>query len=123
VLHLVRVLSKRCILRLIDGAIRTVQALVPPTSLIKMGEKLHPPALSHITPISPNFTSPVPVPVNVLDKWPDTAAMLIPGPSVSESSSALMALGDCLLANHLVEAAHAWYVSLRVVYTCAEQLL
>jgi hypothetical protein len=102
---------------------RTVQALVPPTPLIKMGGKLQAPALSHITPISPNFTSSVPVPVDVLDKWPDTAAMLIPGPSVSESSSALLALGDCLLANHLVEAAHAWYVSLRVANTCPEQLL
>jgi hypothetical protein len=84
-----------------------------------MGEKkVQPPALSHIAPISPNFTSPLPVPVDVLDKWPDTAAVLIPGPSVSECSSTLLALGDCLLANHSVEAAHAWYVSLRVVNTC-----
>ena len=93
---------------------QTVQALVPPTPLAKMGEKLQPAALSHITPISPNFSSPVAVPVDVLNKWPSTAAMLIPGPSVSECSAALLALGDCLLANHLIEAAHAWYVSLRV---------
>ena len=92
---------------------RTVQALIPSTSLLKMGEKPQQPAFSHITPISPNFSS-VPVPVDVLNKWPDTAAMLIPGPSVSECSAALLALGDCLLANHMVEAAHAWYVSLQV---------
>lgn len=38
--------------------------------------------------------------------------MLIPGPSASECSAALVALGDSLLANQWVEAAHAWYVSL-----------
>jgi len=102
---------------------QTVQALVPPTPLAKMGEKLQPPAFSHITPISPNFSSPVPVPVDVLNKWPSTAAMLIPGPSVSESSAALLALGDCLLANNLVEAAHAWYVSPRVAQIHIPELL
>ena len=40
--------------------------------------------------------------------------MLIPGPSVAECSAALLALGDCLLANDFVEPAHAWYVPLRV---------
>ena len=102
---------------LINCAVRTVQALVPPTSLLKMGEKPQPPALSHITPISGNFSSPattVAIPVDVLRKWPDTAAMLIPGPSVTECSAALVALGDCLLANDFVEPAHAWYVSLRL---------
>jgi COPII coat assembly protein SEC16 len=92
----------------------TVQALVPPTSLIKPGEMLQAAALSHATPISPNFPSHSttgPIPADVLKKWPDTAAMLIPGPSVSECSAALLALGDCLLANQWVEAAHAWYVS------------
>jgi hypothetical protein len=95
---------------------RTVQALVPPISLTKIGDKLQAPALPHITPISPNFSSPGPIPADVLDKWPETAAMLIPGPSVSECSAALLALGDSLLANHSVEAAHAWYVFPWVVY-------
>ena len=100
----------------INYAVRTVQALVPPTTLLKFGEKPSP-ALSHITPMTANFTShttPVPVPADILKKWPETAAMLIPGPSVTECSAALLALGDCLLANGFVEAAHAWYVSLRV---------
>jgi COPII coat assembly protein SEC16 len=102
---------------LIDYAMRTVQALVPPTSLLKISEKPQPPALPHITPMSANFSSPAttaPIPVDVLKKWSDTAAMLIPGPSVKECSAALLSLGDCLLANDLVEPAHAWYVSLRV---------
>ncbi|KAI0006047.1 Sec23-binding domain of Sec16-domain-containing protein [Russula compacta] len=91
----------------------SIQALVPPSSLIKMGEKLQPPALSHITPITPNLTThttTVPIPADVLKKWPDTAAMLIPGPSATECSAALLALGDSLLANHLIEAAHACYL-------------
>jgi len=102
---------------------QTVQALVPPTPLAKMGEKLQPTAFSHITPISPNFSSPATVPVDVLNKWPNTAAMHIPGPSVSESSASLLALGDCLLANHLVEAAHTWYVSPRVAQIHIFELL
>jgi COPII coat assembly protein SEC16 len=96
----------------------TVQALVPPTPLLpKPGEMLQIPAL-HSTPISPIFSShgtKTPIPADVLRKWPETAAMLIPGPSVSECSAALLALGDCLLANHWVEAAHAWYVSLSIL--------
>jgi len=65
--------------------------------------------------VTANFSShaiPVAIPVDVLKKWPETAAMLIPGPSVTECSSALLALGDCLLANDFVAAAHAWYVPL-----------
>ncbi|KAF8503540.1 Sec23-binding domain of Sec16-domain-containing protein [Russula emetica] len=91
----------------------SIQALVPPTSLLKIGEKTQPPVLSHITPTTANFTShatPGPVPADILKKWPETAAMLIPGPSVTESSAALLALGDCLLANDFVEAAHACYL-------------
>ena len=61
--------------------------------------------------------------MDVLNKWPNTAAMLIPGPSVSESSASLLALGDSLLANHLIEAAHAWYVFLRVAQIHIFELL
>ncbi|KAH9997260.1 Sec23-binding domain of Sec16-domain-containing protein [Russula vinacea] len=92
----------------------SIQALVPPTSLLKMSEKPQPSALPHITPMSANFSSPAattaPIPVEVLKKWSDTAAMLIPGPSVTECSAALLSLGDCLLANDLVEPAHACYL-------------
>jgi COPII coat assembly protein SEC16 len=108
-------LNVRLQLRLTDGVMATVLSLVPPTSLIKSGEMLQAAALSHATPLSPNFPShgtTSPIPADILKKWPATAAMLIPGPSVSECSAALLALGDCLLANHWVEAAHAWYVSL-----------
>ena len=77
---------------------------------------LHVPTLPQLTPISSNPLShptTVPIHADVLSKWPVTAAMLIPGPSASESSAALVALGDCLFANQWIEAAHAWYVSLR----------
>ncbi len=83
-------------------------------SLAKGNETPHLPIMSHITPISPNahpHTTAVPIHADVLSKWPVTAAMLIPGPSASECSAALVALGDCLFANQWVEAAHAWYVS------------
>jgi hypothetical protein len=106
-------------LRFIDGLIVTVQALVPPVSLIKPSETPQAPALSPIGPISPNFPShaiTAPIPADALKKWPDTAAMLIPGPSVSECSAALLALGDSLSANHWVEAAHTWYVSQSSVF-------
>ena len=95
----------------------TVQALVPPVSLTNGGETLHVPTLSHLSPISPNAlpqAPTVPIHPDVLSKWPVTAAMLIPGPSASESSAALVALGDCLFANQWIEAAHAWYVSFLV---------
>ena len=78
---------------------------------------LHVPSLSHVPPISPNaqpHTPTLPIHPDVLSKWQVTAAMLIPGPSASESSAALVALGDSLFANQWVEAAHAWYVSLLV---------
>ncbi|KAI0306558.1 Sec23-binding domain of Sec16-domain-containing protein [Multifurca ochricompacta] len=91
----------------------SIQALVPLMPLSKSGEMLQIPPVSHVTPISPSFPShatTVPVPEDVLDRWPDTAAMLIPGPSISECSAALLALGDCLLANHWAEAAHACYL-------------
>jgi hypothetical protein len=76
---------------------------------------LHVPTSPQLTPISSNplpHTTTVPIHADVLSKWPVTAAMLIPGPSASESSAALVALGDCLFANQWVEAAHAWCVSL-----------
>ncbi|KAH9063420.1 Sec23-binding domain of Sec16-domain-containing protein [Lactarius vividus] len=91
----------------------SVQGLVPPISLNKGGEMLHVPTLSHVTPITPNalpHTPTVPIHADVLSKWPVTAAMLIPGPSASECSAALVSLGDCLLANQWVEAAHACYL-------------
>ena len=73
---------------------------------------LHIPTLPQVTPNPVPHTTTVPIHADVLSKWPVTAAMLIPGPSTSESSAALVALGDCLSANQWVEAAHAWYVSL-----------
>lgn len=48
------------------------------------------------------------VPLESLAKWAETAAMVISSPLTTETSAALTALGDQLLANDWVEAAHAW---------------
>jgi COPII coat assembly protein SEC16 len=45
-----------------------------------------------------------------LSTWAETVAMIISSPLSPDNSAALTALGDQLLANHWVEAAHAWYV-------------
>ncbi|THH16347.1 hypothetical protein EW146_g4280 [Bondarzewia mesenterica] len=90
-----------------------VQELAPPSFLPRRRDTLQVPPASHITPMSPNFPStviPTSVPMETLGKWTETAAMMIPGPSIAESSAALMALGDCLLANQWTEAAHACYL-------------
>lgn len=93
----------------------SVNELVPPKLLPQLASTLAVPtatATSHMTPLSPNFPAPSvtsAIPAEALTKWAETAAMMIPGPSVTECSAALMALGDCLLANQWVEAAHAWY--------------
>jgi len=65
-----------------------------------------------MTPRTPNFTSVQPpsttIPPESLAKWAEIAAMIISSPLITETSAALTALGDQLLANDCVEAAHAW---------------
>lgn len=68
-------------------------------------------AISHITPMSPNFPPPAitaNIPVESLSKWPETAAVMVCSPMVPDTSAALTALGDYLISNRWVEAAHAW---------------
>ena len=70
---------------------------------------------NYMTPLSPNFPSPSQasgIPADVLSQWPDYAAMLFSGQMGPDSSSSLTTLGDYLLANDWVEAAHCWYVLL-----------
>jgi len=65
------------------------------------------------TPLTPNFSAPPPsnnVPHDVLSKWKDTLAMLISSSSNADNTAVITALGDQLLANQWVEAAHAWFV-------------
>lgn len=89
-----------------------VQELVPPHLLLKAN--LQPPvAGAHVTPISPNFPKPdvtSKVPESALSKWTETAAMLLSSPITSESSTALVALGDYLLSNQWIHAAHVCYL-------------
>lgn len=67
------------------------------------------------TPRTPSFAAIPPsnvyppVPPESLSKWADTAAMIISSPLSTDYAPALTALGDQLLANNLIEAAHAWY--------------
>jgi COPII coat assembly protein SEC16 len=70
-----------------------------------------PPPTPQFMPLSPNFPAASltnAIPSETLSKWAETAAILFSGPSAAESSAALIALGDCLIANQWTEAAHAW---------------
>jgi COPII coat assembly protein SEC16 len=95
-----------------------VEELLPPKLLTKtLGQtltpgSLHVPPMTHGTPISPNFPQPektARVPAESLAKWPETAAMLSSSPMTPDASAALVALGDYLVSNSWIEAAHAWY--------------
>ncbi|KAH9842630.1 Sec23-binding domain of Sec16-domain-containing protein [Rhodofomes roseus] len=71
------------------------------------------PSTSSITPVSASFpgpSEPMNIPSDVLAKWADTVAMIYSSPITFETSSALTALGDQLVANHWYEAAHACYL-------------
>lgn len=63
--------------------------------------------------MSPNFPSPdktANIPVESLSKWPETAAVMVSSPMAPDTSAALTALGDYLVSNGWIEAAHAWQV-------------
>jgi len=87
----------------------SVQELATPNLLQRGFGRLLPPS---ITPRTPNFAPIQPpsssVPLESLAKWAEIAAMVISSPMTTETSAALTALGDQLLANDWVEAAHAW---------------
>lgn len=91
----------------------TVQHLFPTKSL-QAGPSLtlQPPTpMNHMTPLSPNFPSPAEatnIPPEILSQWQEYAAMLFSGQMGADSSSALTTLGDYLLTNDWVEAAHCW---------------
>lgn len=100
---------------------RTVPLPAPPVPIPAPGG-------AATTPRTPQFPGPVQqaVPVESLTKWAETAAMMISSPLTTEVSAALTALGDQLLANQMVEAAHAWYASPshhKSLLTCPSYLL
>lgn len=98
-----------------------VQELVPRSVLARASGRLPLPtsaipasALAQLTPRTPSFSIPAAgtkVPVESLSRWAETAAMMISSPLTNEVSAALTALGDQLMTNGWLEAAHAWYVT------------
>ncbi|TCD71886.1 hypothetical protein EIP91_000018 [Steccherinum ochraceum] len=97
-----------------EGA-ASVQQLAPQKLLIDNVSGLQVPPIPHgsVTPLSPNFAQNAPSAVispEILSKWVETAAMIVSNPMTTETSSALTALGDQLLANHWIEAAHVCYL-------------
>ncbi|KAF7338256.1 Protein transport protein sec16 [Mycena venus] len=92
----------------------SVQELVPQNLLSRAAGRLQlQPPTSHMTPMTPNFAAPAlanNIPVQSLASWADTAAMILSNPMTPDTSAALTALGDQLLAHQWVEAAHACYL-------------
>ncbi|KAL5490502.1 hypothetical protein ACEPAI_5335 [Sanghuangporus weigelae] len=92
-----------------------VQHLLPIKSL-QAGPSLtlQPPTpMNLMTPLSPNFPSPsqaTNISPEILSQWPEHAVMLFSGQMGAESSSALTTLGDYLISNDWVEAAHCCYL-------------
>lgn len=86
-----------------------------PLSLLQRGlGRFQSPMIPSVTPRTPNFAAiqaanmgPT-IPPASLEKWAETAAMILCSPLTAEASAALTALGDQLLANNWVEAAHVW---------------
>ena len=90
-----------------------VQELVPQNTPGRGMAKLQTiPPLAHLTPRTPNFQPPAP-PANIspetLAKWAEIVAMMFSSTISTDTSSAITALGDQLLAYQDVEAAHAWF--------------
>ncbi|CEL51590.1 COPII coat assembly protein sec-16 OS=Neurospora crassa (strain ATCC 24698 / 74-OR23-1A / CBS 708,71 / DSM 1257 / FGSC 987) GN=sec-16 PE=3 SV=1 [Rhizoctonia solani AG-1 IB] len=91
----------------------SIQELLPPKNLARAdANSLMPPTMSmvHATPISPNFPQPVltsSVPTPALLQWNEIAATIV---SNQADPQALTALGDYLVSNKWVEAAHACYL-------------
>ncbi|KAH8117565.1 Sec23-binding domain of Sec16-domain-containing protein [Phellopilus nigrolimitatus] len=87
-----------------------------PTKSLQAGPalSLQPPTpINHMTPLSPNFPPPslaTNIPSEILSQWQEYAIMLFSGQMGTESSSALTTLGDYLLSNDWVEAAHCCYL-------------
>ena len=96
-----------------------VQELVPQSALGRGMTKLQAMPPAHLTPRTPNFQPPAP-PANIspetLAKWAEIVAMMISSTISTDTSSAITALGDQLLANQYVEAAHAWFVCSNTLY-------
>ncbi|CAE6457434.1 unnamed protein product, partial [Rhizoctonia solani] len=91
----------------------SIQELLPPKNLSRTdANSLVPPTIpmAHATPISPNFPQPVltsSVPTPALLQWNEIAATIV---SNQADPQALTALGDYLVSNKWIEAAHVCYL-------------
>lgn len=88
------------------------QNILAKTTTSHLTSHLQPASLPHMTPMTPNFGQPAvatSIPVESISQWADAAAMMVSSPLSPETSAALTALGDQLVANHMYEAAHVWY--------------
>lgn len=89
----------------------TVHQLVPKTSLSNPAAVLLAPITVAATPITPNFSVPMPaanIPTESLSKWAEIVAMMLSGSVGPETAATLTALGDQLAGNGWTEAAHVW---------------
>lgn len=72
---------------------------------------------NHTTPVTPGFPSTVtstPTPTlsnESLSKWAETVSAILGTSPSLDASYTLTALGDSLVANNCIEAAHSWYVN------------
>ncbi|KAF9518189.1 hypothetical protein BS47DRAFT_324942 [Hydnum rufescens UP504] len=91
-----------------------VQEFLPPKTFPKGGESLLPTSQTvQPTPLSPSLpklSAPTNISPDILAKWSETVATIVSNPAAGEYSSSLTALGDCLLSNNWVEAAHVCYL-------------
>ncbi|KAJ3551642.1 hypothetical protein NP233_g13043 [Leucocoprinus birnbaumii] len=96
----------------------SVQELVPKNNLANGRLPIPAPAvpaptLGQPTPRTPNFALPaagVKIPNESLSKWAETVAMLLVSPLTPDASAALTALGDQLMTNGWLEAAHVCFL-------------
>lgn len=87
-----------------------MKELVPP-NLLSRANGLAAPTM-HATPLTPNFMLPGhtnKLSPESLSSWADTVAMILTTTPGTDTLATLTALGDQLLTNDWVAAAHVWY--------------
>lgn len=97
-----------------------VQQFLPPIPQSSSSLSLQPPSSYNApisratTPISAGFVNSAltqDAPEAILEQWQETAAMIVANRFLGDSPAmTLSALGDTLLANDWIDAAHVWYV-------------
>ncbi|THH10201.1 hypothetical protein EW145_g1508 [Phellinidium pouzarii] len=108
--------SLRLAYSLYSGQSSTAVQHLFPTKSLQAGPSLalQPPTpMKYMTPLSPNFPLPslaTNIPSEILSQWQEYAIMLFSGQMGAESSSSLTTLGDYLISNDWVEAAHCCYL-------------